>query len=91
MNEIAARKPVSVATPTFSMALPLARMTGLDARTIPWSQAMEEPAALLEGDPALVYVCRPNNPTGHMAPTDWLEGLIEAAGKDGPLILIDEA
>lgn len=82
---------VSVATPTFSMALPLARMNGMKARTIPWARALEAPEALLEGDPALVYVCRPNNPTGHMAPTSWLEELITKAGKGGPMILVDEA
>lgn len=82
---------VSVAVPTFSMALPLARMNGMQARTTPWAEALEDPEALLEGGPALVYVCRPNNPTGHVAPTHWLESLIDAAGPEGPVILVDEA
>lgn len=82
---------VSVATPTFSMAMPLARMNGMDARAVPWSEALAAPEALLEGGPALVYVCRPNNPTGHVAPAPWLESLITAAGPDGPIILVDEA
>lgn len=82
---------VSAATPTFSMALPLARMNGMDARTVPWPDALDDPGRLLEGGPALVYVCRPNNPTGHVAPAAWLESLIQQAGPSGPVILIDEA
>jgi len=82
---------VAAATPTFSMALPLATMNGMQSRAVPWASALERPEALLEGGPALVYVCRPNNPTGHVAPTAWVEALIAAAGNDGPLILVDEA
>lgn len=82
---------VAVAAPTFSMALPLARMNGMEARTVSWADALDDPARLLAGDPTLVYVCRPNNPTGHAAPRAWVEALIEAAGEDGPLVLLDEA
>ncbi len=86
-----ARDFVSVATPTFSMALPLARMNGMPARPVSWPEALDDPARLLRDGPALVYVCRPNNPTGHVAPADWVETLVNLAGDDGPLILLDEA
>jgi len=82
---------VAVATPTFSMAIPLARMNGMPARSIPWAQALDDPGRLLAGGPALVYVCRPNNPTGELCPTPWVQALLEAAGEDGPVILLDEA
>jgi len=82
---------VAVATPTFSMALPLAQMNGMPARSVPWARALDDPNRLLEGGPALVYVCRPNNPTGELCPTAWVQALLEAAGEDGPLILVDEA
>jgi histidinol-phosphate aminotransferase len=82
---------VSIAAPTFSMAMPLARMNGMDARLTPWPEALDDPARLLVDDPALVYVCRPNNPTGHVAPTSWVETLLEAVGENGPLVLLDEA
>ncbi len=82
---------VAVATPTFSMALPLAQMNGMRARAVPWSDALDDPARLLEGSPALVYLCRPNNPTGGLAPSAWVEALLEAAGESGPLLLLDEA
>jgi histidinol-phosphate aminotransferase len=82
---------VAVATPTFSMALPLAQMNGMAARSVPWRHALDDPGRLLAGGPALVYVCRPNNPTGGLCPTSWVNALLEAAGEDGPLVLLDEA
>ncbi len=49
------------------------------------------PGALLQDDPAVVYVCRPNNPTGGSAPADWVASLLDARPADGPLVIIDEA
>ena len=66
-------------------------MNGMDAVAIPWAAALEDPERLLAGDPALVYLCRPNNPTGHLAPRAWVDGLLAAAGEDGPLVILDEA
>lgn len=82
---------IAYAAPTFSMVEPFARMNGLDAHAVPWPAADVDPSLLLEGDPALVYVCRPNNPTGHLAPRGWLDELLAARGPDGPLVIIDEA
>jgi histidinol-phosphate aminotransferase len=80
--------------PTFSMIGPLARMNGRADGAVPWSRALADPQALLEGDPVVVYVCRPNNPTGHQVPAAWLDALsVEAAarGAAAPLLLVDEA
>jgi histidinol-phosphate aminotransferase len=77
--------------PTFSMVEPLSTMNGRTARPIAWSAALDDPRRLLEGDPALVYVCRPNNPTGQQAPAEWVDALLEAAGPEGPVVLLDEA
>lgn len=79
------------AAPTFSMVEPLALMNGISARGVPWAEALADPAALLEGGPDLVYVCRPNNPTGELAPIDWIEELLETRGPEGPLVIVDEA
>jgi histidinol-phosphate aminotransferase len=79
------------AAPTFSMVEPFARMNGMAARAVPWADALDDPAALLAGSPDLVYVCRPNNPTGELASAAWVDRLIEARGPSGPLIVIDEA
>ncbi len=77
--------------PTFSMVEAFARMNGRKAVEVPWSRALSDPAALLEGDPVVVYVCRPNNPTGAAAPRAWVDDLLRAAGPAGPLVVLDEA
>lgn len=92
----ASREPglVRYAVPTFSMIAPFVTMNGHVDGAVPWSRALADPGALLEGGPAIVYVCRPNNPTGHQAPRGWLEALLATAagqGADAPLVLIDEA
>jgi histidinol-phosphate aminotransferase len=83
---------VCFAGPTFSMVKPLALMNGRKPVEVPWSRALQSPDSLLEGDPLIVYVCRPNNPTGVSAPRSWLDKLLEAAGgSGGPLVILDEA
>ncbi|MHB1194565.1 MAG: pyridoxal phosphate-dependent aminotransferase [Longimicrobiales bacterium] len=82
---------MALASPTFSMVRPFARMNGMAARAVPWVEALDDPGRLLEGGPSLVYVCRPNNPTGEVAPTAWVEALLEAAGEAGPVVVLDEA
>lgn len=82
---------VALASPTFSMVGPFARMNGMATRAVPWVEALDDPGRLLEGRPALVYVCRPNNPTGEVAPPAWVEALLAAAGSEGPMIVLDEA
>ena len=82
---------VSYAAPTFSMVEPLSRMNGRTARGVPWSVALAKPEALFESDPVMVYICRPNNPTGHLAPLSWVERVLELAGDSGPVVLLDEA
>jgi histidinol-phosphate aminotransferase len=53
---------------------------------------LPDPEALLEGRPGLIYLCRPNNPTGEVQPVEWVDRLLAAAGDaDGPIILLDEA
>jgi len=90
----AASAPGAVASypaPTFSMVGDFARMNGMVPRPVAWSDALDSPARLLEGDPALVYLCSPNNPTGAMLPEGWVERLLEMRGDAGPLVLLDEA
>lgn len=77
--------------PTFSMIEPFCAMNGRVAEEVPWSAAMDDPGRLVTPETVLVYVCRPNNPTGAHPVEDWVEGLLEAAGEDGPVVLFDEA
>ncbi len=85
---------VSYTAPTFSMVEPFALMNGMKANAVPWSDAISDPSLLLAGDPAVAYVCRPNNPTGEVVSKEWVERLLdegrEARG-GGPLVIVDEA
>ena len=85
---------VAYAAPTFSMVEPLAVMNGMRAVATSWPDALAKPERLFVDDPAVVYVCRPNNPTGALAPREWIDRLLEIrapAGRAGPLVVIDEA
>lgn len=89
--------------PTFSMIEIFATMNGLVPRPLdraaPRSPSapfgpLPDPGLLLdteEGTPAIVYLCRPNNPTGEVLPRPWIETLLDQAGPTGPVVLLDEA
>jgi len=89
--------------PTFSMIEPFCRMNGREALPVAWADAVEDPSLLLEDDPCLIYVCRPNNPTGHVVDRAWVDELLalvdarstsrQAEGRtDGaPVVVFDEA
>jgi histidinol-phosphate aminotransferase len=77
--------------PTFSMIEPFARMNGLEPRGLTWEEAEDDPARLLAGSPDLVYLCRPNNPTGLSTTREWVLELLALAGPRGPVVVLDEA
>lgn len=77
--------------PTFSMIEPFAAMNGLEAIGLPGWPDPPAPERLLEADPALIYLCRPNNPTGGSLERAWIDALLRASGPGGPVVLIDEA
>jgi histidinol-phosphate aminotransferase len=100
---------VAYLPPTFSMVEIFARMNGLEPRPVASPPpeapgalgALPDPEALLAaaaGDgsrgPGLVYLCRPNNPTGELQPRGWVDALVQgsaALGDRAPILLIDEA
>ncbi|TVR65564.1 MAG: histidinol-phosphate aminotransferase family protein [Gemmatimonadales bacterium] len=86
--------------PTFSMIEIFARMNGLEAMPLEREAGagpespfgpLPDPARLLEGGPAMVYLCRPNNPTGEVQPRRWVDAVIEAAEGAGTVVAVDEA
>jgi len=77
--------------PSFSMVETFAAMNGLEARMVAWAEAEEDPDALLRDQPALIYLCRPNNPTGASLSRDWVLSLLERAGRRGTVVFLDEA
>lgn len=75
--------------PTFGMVPAFARMNAVTAVPVPLLPGLAlDVDALLRERPALCYVCRPNNPTGHVfARGDMLRLVDGAAG----VVVIDEA
>jgi len=54
----------------------------------PWTISPHDVARALAAEPAVVFVCSPNNPTGNAQPVEIVEGL--ASGGDS-LVVVDEA
>ncbi len=77
--------------PTFSMVEIVSRVNGLEPIAVPSSKADVDPGHLLLEEPDLVYICRPNNPTGASVTREWVLGLLALGGADGPLVVLDEA
>ncbi|RMH21513.1 MAG: histidinol-phosphate aminotransferase family protein [Gemmatimonadetes bacterium] len=82
---------VAYVEPTFSMVETFARMNGMRPAPAARDEALADPARLLDDQPDVIYVCRPNNPTGELQPAAWVDALLDAAGGDGPLVVLDEA
>lgn len=82
---------ISFPAPTFSMVKVFAQMNGLERFEVDWHKAEIDPARLLLDEPDIVYVCRPNNPTGVSLAEEWVHALLALGGPDGPVVVLDEA
>ncbi len=101
---------VAYLPPTFAMVEIFARVNGLTLLPVTREGSgsssgsssgsgkgfgpLPEPESLLAENPGLIYICRPNNPTGEIQGAGWMERLLAAAGEGdggGPVILLDEA
>ena len=79
--------------PTYSMHSLIPRMVGTELVHEPLPVGFRlDPgsavAAVRRHEPALVFVCSPNNPTGNAQPLDTVEALCREAGV---LVMVDEA
>jgi histidinol-phosphate aminotransferase len=80
---------LSYARPSFQMVPVFARMNGLCVASTPFAANGDvDVDALLANDPAIAYVCSPNNPTGLPIPRATLERIVERAKG---IVIIDEA
>jgi len=79
--------------PTFSMVEIFARMNALEATPVQAHGELPDPEQLVDavGSNGLLYLCRPNNPTGEQAPRAWVEAVLDRAEARGTVTLIDEA
>jgi histidinol dehydrogenase len=81
---------VAFPAPTFPMAPVFARMNETRPRPVPLRAdgSLDDDALQVLVDADVVYLCRPNNPTGAMVPRERAVELLERARG---LVLIDEA
>ena len=80
--------------PTFSMVEIFARMNGLEPAPLDVvGGGLPDPSTLVDavGPNGLLYLCRPNNPTGEQAPRTWVQGVLDQAEASGVVVLLDEA
>ena len=76
-------------SPTFPMAPRFALLNGFGVASAPLSaDGAFDPSALLAGNPAIVYLCTPNNPTGGLLDGDAVAHVVERANG---VVVIDEA
>lgn len=76
-------------TPTFPMAARFALLNSLVVDATPLAaDGTFDPGALLAGDPAVIYLCTPNNPTGASLDPDAVERVIVSANG---VVVVDEA
>jgi histidinol dehydrogenase len=85
---------VAFPEPTFGIVPSFARANGALPVPVPLADELAlDPEAMLACDPAVIYLCRPNNPTG----TLWAPAAVErvaaggATGDRAPLVVVDEA
>lgn len=90
---------VVITRPTFAMYAVYARMFGAEAVPLDYRPSNDGPAlgpdavidAIAAAAPQLVCLPNPDSPTGTIFPPDALRAIVEAAGRAGALMLVDEA
>jgi histidinol-phosphate aminotransferase len=78
--------------PTYSLHSRLARTIGTEVVAValdePWTIADRHVRGAIDGDPDVVFVCSPNNPTGTVRPASVVADLAE---RSRALVVVDEA
>jgi histidinol-phosphate aminotransferase len=82
--------------PTYALHSHIARITGTEVVESERGDdfAVDPVAAVRTIDtvqPAVVFICSPNNPTGTVEPADTLHAVAAAAERSGALLIVDEA
>lgn len=94
-----AGRSVALFEPTYALHRHLSLVTGTAVRTGErdetwaidlgeWARLLDEGRAAGAYDPAITFVCSPNNPTGRLEPPDRLAAILETAPG---LVVVDEA
>ncbi len=91
-----ASKRVLVAAPTFGEYARAARLCGAQVHTCsPYEENSPDATAVLRDihtlHPTLVWLCQPNNPTGHAWSADDLASIAHACAEEDALLVLDAA
>jgi aspartate/methionine/tyrosine aminotransferase len=87
---------IIVDTPGWPQPLVLAEAIGATLKTLPrheelgWAFDLDELAQLISPKTRLIFICNPNNPTGHLLSGEKLARVIKLADSVGAYLLIDE-
>ena len=85
-------RTVTVFEPTYALHERLSWVTHSEIMRLwlaePWALGSNDVERAIAGDPAVVFVCSPNNPTGNAQPLGTIERLAAGAGA---LVIVDEA
>ncbi|MDG1463753.1 MAG: histidinol-phosphate transaminase [Acidimicrobiales bacterium] len=89
-------RSAAVFEPTYAMYAQIARITGTDVlrgtRDVDHRLVSDDVMALVADEqPALVFLCSPNNPTGTVDPVGLVADLVDVAAGYGGLVVVDEA
>ena len=93
----AGKKPVVLAPlPGFVMYAMSAQLQGLDFVGVPLTADFELDvpamlAAIAQHEPAIVYLAYPNNPTANLWDAAAMAQVVQAAGRVGSIVVLDEA
>lgn len=90
------RKTLLSFAPTFTDMLTSAAMFGMEVRTVPAAGDglrfdVERLISSIGPDTAMIYLDRPNNPTGSLLPLPELRRILDAAARWNCFVLVDEA
>ncbi|MFZ5642123.1 MAG: threonine-phosphate decarboxylase CobD [Bacillota bacterium] len=83
-------KNALVVAPTFSEYAEAVEAAGGATRFLPFSESTERIIGNLQGVD-VVFICNPNNPTGHVLPRSSIISVLEAAKENRTLVVVDEA
>jgi len=85
-----------ICEPTYALHAQIAQVTGTDVVTVERGSNFTidvdaTVAAIRDIEPAVVFVCSPNNPTGTLEPLETIVAVLAACEEVGALLIVDEA
>lgn len=88
-------RKAAVFEPTYALHSHISTITGTEVivgeRKVDFTIGMEDVSKILDQQPNVVFLCSPNNPTGTVATSDFIENVASLCSQMGTLVVVDEA